>query len=139
MFIPEIKWKKEDNDREECVKIAKTLARSLHETFGGDVDMMTKEVDDILNVSFLLNRTYQMISSYCDEYHTKIVLGTQCFLVIMAQLSDLKSVPMEALPCLADSIFHSMAFYPIMPEIKTMATGVFRNEDLERGNGHGEF
>lgn len=136
MFIPEVKWGK-TNDRDECRKIARTLAAEISKMFGGDIDMMTKEVDDILNLSFLLDRTYQMISSYCDEYHTKIVLGTQCFLVIMAQLSGLKSVPLEALPCLADSIFTSMDFYQMMPEIKTMAACVFKNEDLKRSRHNG--
>lgn len=136
MFIPEIKWKKEDNDKAECRKIARTLATEMANTYGGEVDKLTDIVDDILDTAFLLGKSCEMVSDYCKS--SAMPLATQAYLVIMGKICN-ADIPKDAMPNLANAVFYSMPFWNIMPRVKDYVREVFRNEDLKKERGNGEF
>lgn len=138
MFIPEIKWKKEDNDKSECRKIARTLATEMANTYGGEVEKLTDIVDEILDTSYLITKSYEMITDYQTKGIDFMPMLAQSYLVIMGKICN-ADIPKDAMPNLANAVFYATPLWRIIPQVKEYVHEVFRNEDLKKERGNGEF
>ena len=135
MFIPEVKWGK-TNDRDECRKIARTLADEISKEFGGDVDKLTNVVDDILDTSFCLNTAYNLITDCGDSKEVRLALAVQSQMVIMAKIVD-TGLSEDAMLALSNAVFKCMSFWDFMPLVMSKTREVFRHADLKEGRDNG--
>ena len=136
MFIPEVKWGK-TNDREECRKIARTLAENIAETYGGEVETMTSDIFEILDTAFMVNKTYDDLVSFCGGVkETSLLLATQSYIVVFGKICG-SSIPIDAMPRLANTIFSQTSFWNMMAAVKELAAKVFAHSDMKRSRKHG--
>lgn len=135
MFIPEVKWGK-TNDRDECRKIARTLAVEISKEYGGDVDKLTNIVDDILDTSFSLNTAYNLIDDFEATKKVRLALAAQSQMVIMSKIVD-TGLSEEAMFALSNAVFKCMSFWDFMPAVMEKTREVFRFADLQRSRNHG--
>lgn len=134
MFIPEVKWGK-TNDREECRKIARTLAVEISKEFGGDVYKLTNIVDDILDTAFMMNKVYGDLVSYFGN-DAGLQLAVQSYMVVMGKICG-SDIPIDAMAHLANAVLQSMSFWGIIGTVKQLAAKVFAHADMKRSRNHG--
>ena len=136
MFIPEVKWGK-TNDRDECRKIARTLAVELANTFGGEVDKLTNIVYEIIDTAFMVNKTYEDLVSYCDgDTASSLLFATQSYIIVMGKICG-SDIPIDAMAHLANAVLQSMSFWNIIGTVKELAAKVFAHADMKRSRKHG--
>lgn len=136
MFIPEVKWGK-TNDRYECRKMAEMMAKDINDTFGGDLEKMTSDIFEILDTAFMVTKTYDDLVSFCGGVkETSILLATQSYIIVFGKICG-SSIPIDAMPRLANTIFSQTSFWNMMAAVKYMATKVFVHADMKRRRNHG--
>lgn len=137
MFIPEVKWgNNKSNDRDECRKIARTLAVEISKEFGGEADKLTNVVDDILGTAFSLDTAYNLITDCGDSKEVRIALAVQSHMVIMSKIVD-TGLSYDAMLALSNAVFKCMSFWGFMPLVMSKTREVFRHADLKEGRKHG--